>query len=902
MTDKPKREKGFLERTYDPGEIEEGWYDYWIENDLFAPETDAARESCNGKPFCIVVPPPNITGGLHVGHALNFTLQDVIIRFKRMQGFETLWLPGYDHAGIATQMIVSRQLEAKGIRREELGREKFLEKVWEWKELNSSQIIEQVQQMGCAMDWKRIRFTLDDMLSRAVREVFVRLYEKGDIYRGTYIVNQCPSCATAISDLEVEHEDIEGAFYDIAYPLADGTGEVVVSTTRPETMLADTAVAVHPDDPRYSDIVGRNVILPLMDIEIPLIADEYVDIELGTGCLKITPAHDPNDYEIGLRHNLPMPKCIGPDGRMTGLFPPLEGVDRMDARKKTLEMLAERGLLRGERKHIHPVGHCFRCKTMIEPYVSEQWFMNMERIVKPAIQIVKDGRLNLITDKWNKVYFDWLENIRPWCISRQLWWGHRIPAWYCPDGHVTVAREDPDACAVCGSTELRQDNDVLDTWFSSSLWPFSTMGWPDETDDLKKFYPSNVLVTAFDILFFWVARMAIMGMEFMGDTPFHDCLLHGLVRDEKGEKMSRTKGNAIDPNQAIAEHGRDVLRHTLMHNSYRGKQEFILSLDRLKSARFFINKLWNASKLVRMNMPDDFTFRWKPGGKGDDAEFSLADKWILTRLDRVVDEYTKYMENYDFGMASNLLYSFIWDEFCDWYLEIAKIDLYGEDEGLKDKMCHILYLCLRTILKLYSPIIPFVTEEIFRELPDTASGSLTTQPWPERLNLQIDGDKAVERFGLLMKLIRAARNLKKEIGLPDSREVEFVIRPIEDTGTLIEEQMAIFKSLAKAGSIRFITTGDPRPEGALYNLVDGNELYLKVDDLEALKAELERLGKKVADKEKYIQSLERKLSSEGFTGKAPEHVVEAEREKLAAAQSDLAELASRFNRMTDIVG
>ncbi len=901
MTDKPKRNDEFLKRSYNPAEVEDGWYQYWMDADLFSPEADTARDTFNGDQFCIVVPPPNITGGLHIGHALNFTIQDVIIRLKRMQGFETLWLPGYDHAGIATQMIVSRQLEAKGIKREDLGREKFLEKVWEWKELNSNQIINQVQEIGCAMDWKRIRFTLDDNLSRAVREAFVRLYEKGDIYRGTYIVNWCPSCGTAISDLEVDHDEVEGAFYKIAYPLADGSGEMVVSTTRPETMLADTAVAVNPADERYKDLIGKTVILPLMDIEIPIIADDYVDIELGTGCLKITPAHDPNDYEIGLRHNLEMPKCIGPDGNMTDLYAPLAGIDRMEARKKVLELLDERSLMRGEQKHSHQVGHCFRCKTMIEPYVSDQWFLNMERIVKPALEVVRDGRLKLITDKWNKVYFDWLQNIRPWCISRQLWWGHRIPAWYCPNGHMTVARETPGKCAECGSTELTQENDVLDTWFSSSLWPFSTMGWPDETEDLKKFYPSNVLVTAFDILFFWVARMAIMGMEFMDGSPFHDCLLHGLVRDEKGEKMSRTKGNAIDPIEAIEEHGRDVLRFTMNHYFYRGKQDFTLTADRFKGSRFFINKLWNASKFVLMNLGEGFEFKGIPDGIDID-KLSLADKWILTRLDAVIEDYTKYMESYDFGMASNLLYGFIWDEFCDWYLEAVKSDLYGDDEDSKVCIRHILYHCLMTILRLYNPVIPFVTEEIYREFPGDRDDSLTVSKWPEPLGLSIDGAKSVEYFTLLMKLIRGTRYLKKEIGLPDSREVNVIIRPAGVAGRLLEMQRVIYNALAKVGEINFISQDDPRPEGALFNLVDGTEIYMIVEDIEALKNEFMKLTKKVNEREKYIAGLEKKLSNEGFISKAPEDVVDNEREKLASAKRDLVELSNRYERMKDVVG
>jgi len=901
MKKKPKRDKAFLDRAYNPAEVEEGWYDYWMDEDLFSPEADAKRRGFNGKQYCIVVPPPNITGGLHIGHSLNFTLQDVTIRFRRMQGYETLWLPGYDHAGIATQMIVSNQLRKKGINREDLGRDKFLEKIWEWKELNSHQIIEQIQQMGCALDWKRTRFTLDDMLSRAVREVFVRLYEKGDIYRGTYIVNWCPSCATAISDLEVNHKDVEGAFWDIAYPLADGSGEVVVSTTRPETMLADTAVAVNPADARYKHLVGKKVMLPLMDIEIPIIADEYVGIELGTGCLKVTPAHDPNDYEIGLRHRLAAPKCIGPDGKMTELFQPLKGMDRFEARKAVLDMLKERELLRGEKKHIHPVGHCFRCATMVEPMVSEQWFLKMDRIVKPAIKVVEEGGVQLITDKWNKVYFDWLENIRDWCISRQLWWGHRIPAWYCPNGHTTVAREEPASCATCGSHELKQDEDVLDTWFSSALWPFSTMGWPDETEDLKKFYPSDVLVTAFDILFFWVARMIIMGMEFMGEIPFHYVLLHGLVRDEKGEKMSRTKGNAIDPMDAIKEHGRDVLRFMLNHHSFRGKQDFTVTPDRLKSARFFINKIWNASKFVLMNLGDDFVYKGIPDGIKLD-ELSLADRWILARLDEVIDEYTRNMGDFDFGFASNLLYSFIWDEFCDWYLEAVKPGLSSGDEATKNRIRHILYYCLTTILRLYSPVMPFVTEEIYRELPGADSGSLTIQAWPELLGLDIEGDEAKEQFHLLSKFIKAARNLKKEIGLPDNRKVDVIIRAGGDNKKLLEEQKDIFINLAKVGNIQYMDLPDPRPQGALFNLVDGSEIYLIVEDINALKAEFERLKKKVAEKESYVQKLDAKIKSEEFIAKAPKDVLEKEFEKLAVARGDLEELKKRCERIKEVIG
>ncbi|MFH1625434.1 MAG: valine--tRNA ligase, partial [Pseudomonadota bacterium] len=711
-----------LEKGYDPAKVEDKWSARWIENGYFEADANDSR-----KAFSIVIPPPNVTGSLHMGHALNNTLQDILVRFKRMDGFNVLWMPGTDHAGIATQNVVERELAQKGINRHSFGREKFIEEIWKWREEFGGIIINQLKKLGASCDWSRERFTMDEGLSKAVREVFVRLYQENMIYRSDYIINWCPRCQTALSDLEVEHEETKGYLYYLKYPLYNSKKSIVVATTRPETMLGDTAVAVNPSDERYKRLIGKEAILPVIGRRIPIVADEFVDKDFGTGAVKVTPAHDLNDFEIGLRHGLEVVTIMDAASRMNDNAGPYGGLDRFKCRKEIIEEFQKNGTLKKKEVYSHKIGHCYRCKTIIEPALSKQWFVKVKPLAEPAIEAVQDGRIRIIPKSWEKTYFEWMNNIKDWCISRQIWWGHRIPAWYCHDcGEIIVSREDPTHCSKCQSSNIRQDTDVLDTWFSSALWPFSTMGWPEHTKELEVFYPTSVLVTGFDILFFWVARMIMMGIKFMGDVPFHDVYIHALVRDIEGKKMSKSKGNVIDPLVIIEKYGADAFRFTLAAFAAQGR-DIKLSEERISGYRNFANKIWNASRFSVMNLEgyhQDLVDK-------DSIEYSLCDRWVVSRLNRTIDQVNDALENYKFNEAAHFLYQFVWHEFCDWYIELMKPNLSQTgDPRLRLSSQHVLLDVLNTVLRLLHPFMPFITEEIWHMLPNNG-GSIAVNRYPK---------------------------------------------------------------------------------------------------------------------------------------------------------------------------
>ncbi|MGB4483327.1 MAG: valine--tRNA ligase, partial [bacterium] len=739
-----------LSTVYNPRVVEDKWYQYWMEGDYFRPTIDPEQE-----PFTIVIPPPNVTGALHMGHALDNTIQDVLIRWKRMTGVPTLWLPGTDHAGIATQARVVESLAQEGLTPQDLGREKFLERTWQWKEQYGGRIIEQLKRLGASCDWSRERFTMDEGCSRAVREVFVSLFEKGLIYRGDYIVNWCPQCGTAISDIEVEHEEEEGKLWHFRYPLIDGEGYVTVATTRPETILGDTAVAVHPEDERYRDLVGKRLVLPGVGRQIPIVADPYVDPEFGSGAVKVTPAHDPNDFLIGLRHGLEQVVVMAPDGTMNENAGKYQGMDRLECREALVADFDREGYLVKVEDHLHAVGHCSRCDTTIEPLLSKQWFVRMKPLAEPALEAVRQGQIRFVPERFTKIYCDWLENIRDWCISRQLWWGHRIPVWYCQDcDEIIASREDLNQCPHCGG-EVEQDPDVLDTWFSSALWPFSTLGWPDDTEDLNYFYPTSVLVTGRDIIFFWVARMIFMGLEFMQEEPFREVLIHGLVLDSQGRKMSKSLGNGIDPLEVIEEYGADTLRFMLMTSTTPGN-DMRFYWERVENCRNFANKIWNASRFALMNLTD-----FQPEGiEEDQLAYSMADRWILSRLNRTIARVTEELEEYQLGEAATTLYEFIWGEFCDWYIEMIKPRLYAKEDGEGRRTSqYVLWKVLETTLRLLHPFMPFITEEIWQHLPH-GGPSICVAPWPEAG----DTDPAVEEeMERIMAVIRGVRNIRAEM-------------------------------------------------------------------------------------------------------------------------------------------
>ncbi|MDN5311631.1 MAG: valyl-tRNA synthetase [Thermoanaerobacteraceae bacterium] len=876
-----------LPSVYNPKEVEEKWYEYWERENLFYAEADSKKE-----PFTIVIPPPNVTGQLHMGHALNNTLQDIIIRAKRMQGYSALWLPGTDHAGIATEAKVKEQLAEEGFSKYDLGREKFLERVWAWKEKYGGTIIKQLKKLGSSCDWSRLRFTMDEGLSKAVREVFVRLYEKGLIYRGDYIVNWCPTCKTTLSDIEVEHEEESGKLYYVKYQFKDGSGHLMVATTRPETMLGDTAVAVNPEDERYRHLVGKTLILPVMGREIPIIADSYVDMEFGTGAVKVTPGHDPNDFEMGLRHDLPVINVMDENGHMNENAGKFAGLDRYECRKLILKELEEKGNLEKIEELSHSVGHCYRCNTTVEPMVSKQWFVKMKPLAAPAIEVVKQGKVQFVPDRFTKIYLNWLENIRDWCISRQLWWGHRIPAWYCKDcGEMTVSREDITVCPKCGRTHIEQDQDVLDTWFSSALWPFSTLGWPDETEDLKYFYPTSVLVTAYDIIFFWVARMIFSAMEFMKQEPFKYVVITGLVRDALGRKMSKSLGNGIDPLEVIDKYGADTLRFTLSTGNAPGN-DMRFYWEKVEASRNFANKIWNASRFVMMNLEG-----FKPG-EVDIQALTLKDRWILKRINDITKEVTQALDKFEIGIAAQNIYDFFWSEFCDWYIEMAKIDLYGGDDLAKKRAQQVLYFVLERALKLLHPFMPFITEEIWQHLPHDGR-SIMVSKWPEydpAWDFTDAGDMEV-----VMDAVRGIRNIRAEMNVSPARKAKAVARVSDPfVMDILKNSTEIIHTLAKVEDMEFITQDSPAPHKALTCVIKGAEIFVPMEGLVDIETEIERLQKEHTNLEKEIDRVSKKLSNEGFLAKAPQDVVEKERQKEKDYRDMMEKVEQRLNMLKEL--
>jgi valyl-tRNA synthetase len=861
-----------LDKRYNPHEIEKKWYNYWIEKEYFKAESKSDKPS-----YCIVIPPPNVTGSLHIGHALDITLQDILIRWKRMSGFNTLWLPGMDHAGIATQNVVEKELQKQGIDRHKLGREKFIEKVWEWKKLSGGTIINQLKSIGASCDWSRERFTLDEGLSEAVREVFVRLYEEGLIYRGDYIINWCTRCHTALSDLEVEHEDTKGKLYYFKYKFAYEKGHVTVATTRPETYLGDTAVAVNPDDDRYKDLVGKMLKLPVLNREIPIIADEFVDSSFGTGAVKVTPAHDPNDFEIAKRHNLPFVKILTGNGKMTEDAGPYRGQDRFECRKNVLNDLEDLGQLEKIDDHDLAIGHCYRCKSVVEPYLSKQWFVKIKPLAEEAVRAVKDGRTKIIPSGWENSYFDWMENIRDWCISRQIWWGHRIPVWYCKSCEESiVSRETPKKCK-CGSENLRQDEDVLDTWFSSALWPFSTLGWPDNSDELNTFYPTSVLVTGFDILFFWVARMMMMGLKFMDRQPFDHVYIHALIRDVEGKKMSKSKGNVIDPLKMTDEYGTDAFRFTLAAYAAQGR-DIKFNEKRVEGYRQFLNKIWNVARFISMNLNEgDKILNVKELSDSRNV-LSLADRWILSRLSAVCVEVNNTLEEYRFNDAAGVLYQFVWHELCDWYVEMIKPELYGDSEEPKRAAISTLIHVFEVALGLLHPIMPFITEEIWQQLPATKeASSLCIRKYP----VAEDGIKdreAENEMSVVMDAVTGIRSIRGELNISPSLELRVAIKTMDSNKEILTKNMAYLVKLAKVKDIE-IGKDVQSPKNAATSIKLSMEIFVPLQGLIDVNAEMERLNKEMNKTEKELITLKKKLANRDFISKAPEKVVEDNRYK-----------------------
>ena len=872
-----------LSKVYDPQSVEEKWYKWWEESKFFSAKME------EGKPaFSIVMPPPNVTGMLHMGHAMDNTLQDILTRYKRMQGYNTLWVPGTDHAGIATQAKVEAQLRKEGTDRYELGREKFLERAWAWKEEYGNTITTQLRKLGSSCDWDKERFTMDEGCSKAVREAFVRLYKKGLIYQGNYIVNWCPHCHTTISDIEVEHVENEGKIYYFRYPI-EGTEEYIqIATTRPETMFGDTAVAVHPDDERYKHLIGKNVILPVVERRIPIIADEYVEREFGTGAVKITPSHDVNDFEMGQRHHLPEIVVIDKDGKMNENAGIYEGLDRYECREKLIADFEKSGVLVKIEDHTNSVGHCYRCNTVIEPLVSKQWFVKMKPLAEPAMQAALNGDVKFIPERFTKIYLGWLENIRDWCISRQLWWGHRIPVWYCEDcGEVICEMEDPTVCPKCGSTHLHQDPDVLDTWFSSGLWPFSTMGWPEKTSEFDMFYPTSVLVTGRDIIFFWVARMLFDALEFTGSVPFKEVFIHGLVLDSQGRKMSKSLGNGVDPLKVIKEYGADSLRFMLITGNTPGN-DLRYRDERLESARNFANKIWNAARFSLMNLEDyqaDSTLA---------PQYETADKWIISRYSAVSRQVTEMLDRYELGEAARVLYDFIWNEFCDWYIELVKPRLYGKDtEESRYAAQKTLVEVLRGSMELLHPFMPFITEEIWQHLPHEGE-TIMLAKWPEQEESLISAeiDKQME---LTIEVIRAIRNLRSEMNVPLGKKAEVIICVNNPEYTVyLKDGANYILSLASAESLSVEETLAAKPTQAATAVVHGIEIYLPLKGLIDLDKEIARLEKELTKMEGEIKRIEGKLANEGFVAKAPAEVIEKEKEKLVKYQASKEALLVRL--------
>ncbi|RJS59845.1 valine--tRNA ligase [Bacillus sp. PK3_68] len=867
---------------YDPKAIEQGRYDWWVKGQYFEAKDDQTKP-----PYTIVIPPPNVTGKLHLGHAWDTTLQDILTRMKRMQGYDVLWLPGMDHAGIATQAKVEQKLREEGKTRYDLGREKFLEEAWKWKEEYANFIRQQWAKLGLGLDYSRERFTLDEGLSKAVREVFVSLYEKGLIYRGEYIINWDPATKTALSDIEVIYKDVQGAFYHMKYPLADGSGHIEIATTRPETMLGDTAVAVHPEDERYKHLIGKKVVLPIVGREIPIVGDDYVDMEFGSGAVKITPAHDPNDFEIGNRHDLERILVMNEDGTMNERAGKYNGMDRFDCRKQIVKDLQEEGVLFKIEDHMHSVGHSERSGAVVEPYLSTQWFVKMQPLADKAIELQsKEDKVHFVPDRFEKTYLHWMENIRDWCISRQLWWGHRIPAWYHKEtGEVYVGQEAP-----ADAENWEQDKDVLDTWFSSALWPFSTMGWPDkEASDFKRYYPTAALVTGYDIIFFWVSRMIFQGLEFTGERPFNDVLIHGLVRDSEGRKMSKSLGNGVDPMEVIDQYGADSLRYFLSTGSSPG-QDLRFSVEKVESIWNFANKIWNASRFALMNMD---------GLKYEEidlsGEKSVADKWILTRLNDTITNVTKLADRYEFGEVGRVLYNFIWDDFCDWYIEMAKLPLYGEDEAAKKTTRSILAYVLDNTMRLLHPFMPFITEEIWQNLPHEGE-TIVTAKWPE-VNEELSDQQAAEEMKLLVDIIRSVRNIRAEVNTPLSKKIKLIIKAKDDTVlNTLESNRAYIERFCNPEELVLSTTA-VAPDKAMTAVVTGAELFLPLEGLINIEEEIARLQKEWDKWNSEVERVQKKLGNERFVSKAPQKVVDEERakekdylEKRAAVEARMKEM------------
>jgi valyl-tRNA synthetase len=877
-----------LDKGYDPQTVERRWYAFWEKEGLFA-----AAETDSRPAYSIVIPPPNVTGVLHMGHALNNTLQDILCRYRRLKGDNVLWMPGTDHAGIATQNVVERRLASQGMDRHQLGRDKFIEAVWKWREESGSAIINQLKHMGASCDWQRERFTMDEGLSLAVRTVFVKLYEQGLIYRGLYITNWCPRCLTALSDLEVEHEELDGHLYHIRYPFSRGEGAVVVATTRPETMLGDTAVAVHPEDERYAHLPADSVILPLMDREIPIIRDDYVDRAFGTGALKVTPAHDPNDFEIGRRHNLPSTKVIEDDGSMGAAAGPFQGLDRFECRKAVVAALKDKGLLVSMAPHKHGVGHCYRCKNVVEPNLSQQWFVKVQPLAQAAIEAVQKGETRIIPDTWTKTYYDWMYNIRDWCISRQIWWGHQIPAWTCAKcDKLVVSMEAPGQCPQCGSTDLTQETDVLDTWFSSALWPFSTMGWPDRTALLKTFYPTSVLVTGFDILFFWVARMMMMGIHFMGRVPFKDVYVHALVRDEEGKKMSKSKGNVIDPLNVIAVYGTDAFRYTLAAFAAQGR-DIRLSEKRVEGYRHFINKLWNAARFSLMHLDRGYE-RIAP------EHLSLPDRWILSRLDKMTREVTDALDTYKFNDAAGAAYQFVWHEFCDWYLEAAKPALYDESAGpSREAARQVLWTVLRDILVVLHPFAPFVTEEIWDKLPGTRGSIMRAEfPGPDgHVDDRAALDEAEAQMALIMEIVTAIRNIRGEMNISPAARLQVTVQSADAAarGTLSAHQQIIV-NLARLDTIT-VEEQAKRSATAATAIVADHVVLVELKGVIDFGQEAQRLEKELGKLNKELSAINNKLNNDSFLAKAPAEVVTEVRVKQAALSEKQDKLSTTLERV-----
>jgi len=877
-----------IAKTYDPSNVEDRLYNTWVEKGYFRGEVDPEKE-----PFCIVIPPPNITGQLHMGHALDNTLQDILIRWRRMQGYATLWVPGTDHASIATEVKIVEKLAEEGLTKYDLGREGFLERAWKWKEQYGGRIVDQLKKLGSSLDWSRERLTMDEGCSRAVTEVFIKLYNKGLIYQGDRIINWCPDCKTALSDAEVEHTEQQGNFWHIRYPVKDSDESIVIATTRPETMLGDTAVAVHPDDERYQHLIGKKVILPLVNREIPIIADEYVDREFGTGAVKITPAHDPNDFEVGLRHGLEQLRVMNDDGTMNENAGRYEGMDRYEARKAIVNDLKEQGLLVKVEEHKHNVGHCYRCNTAVEPIISKQWFVRMQPLAEPAIEAVKNGRIRFIPERFEKIYFNWMENIKDWCISRQLWWGHRIPAYYCQEcGKVFVAAESPDICDECGSKDFKQDEDVLDTWFSSALWPFSTLGWPDKTEELDYFYPTSVLVTGYDIIFFWVARMIFSGIEHMGDIPFRHVFIHGIVRDSQGRKMSKSLGNGIDPLEVIEKYGADALRLSLVMGISPGN-DMRFSWDKVEASRNFANKIWNASRFILMNLQNFHGDTLKKGS------LDLSDRWIISKYNRLIKEVTDNLEKYELGIAVQKVYDFIWSEFCDWYIELTKTRLYGQDDEARGTALYTLTYVLSNTLKLLHPFMPFITEEIWQHLPHEGE-SIMISPWPKANEEEIDIESEQE-MEAIMDVIKSVRNIRAEMEVAPSQKAKIILVVNKEDRDIFERGRLFFEKLAYTSQISIQEDRTGIPSNAMSAVTGKAQIFMPLEDLVDFDKEMERLYKEKDMLQKELDRANGKLANENFVKKAPPAIVEEERKKKEKYQEMMDKVLERIESLNKMM-